>query len=113
LRSSVFNLRPAVLLDEGLDPELQSGALYDSLLKDIEGCDLFLVVGTSLKTNGILNLARDIAEKVHESEGAVIYIDSTELKKGSFKTCVDFHFQMDVQACMTAVMDKMDKVCYF
>lgn len=111
-RGQIYNLRPAVLLNESIDPELlYDGTLYDSLMEEVGGSDLLLIVGTSLKTDSAFNLVRDLAETVHNSEGAVVLIDTAELKKGRLAQLVDFHLQMDAQVCAEAILSTIKKVC--
>lgn len=106
----VHNLRPAVLLDESLDPELQGGELFESLVQKAKECDLLLIAGASLVTESIHHLVRDIAAVVHNADGAVVLIDTIAGKKNRFQQYVDFHLQMDVQSCSEAIMQVMDKV---
>jgi NAD-dependent SIR2 family protein deacetylase len=110
VRSLVHYLRPAVLLDENIDLEVQIGELYDLLIQVVKECDLLLIVGTSMRTNATSSLVQDLAGTIHQYDGVVVYIDIAELKPGRFKGYVDFHLKMDVHQCAIAVMEAMDKV---
>lgn len=112
VRGQVHQLRAAVLLDESLDPELQLGYLESSLFDDTKGCDTMLIVGTSLKTKAAYDLVCELASTVHDSEGAVIYIEQSDLKVSRFGRFVDFHLKVDLQECCAAIGRTMDQVRY-
>lgn len=97
-------------MDEGFDPEIQSGYLETALFNEVNGCDTMLILGTSLKTKGPYDLVLDLANAVHDSEGLVIYVGHSELKPSRFGKLVDFHLKVDLQECCGAIMRQMDKV---
>ncbi|KAG8762684.1 hypothetical protein FRC11_008067 [Ceratobasidium sp. 423] len=57
--------------------------------------DLFIIAGTTLKTEGTLKLVKAMAQNVHHHGGVVIYVDRGGLSK-RLSTFVDVHFRMDV-----------------
>ncbi|EUC54297.1 hypothetical protein RSOL_036600, partial [Rhizoctonia solani AG-3 Rhs1AP] len=57
--------------------------------------DLFIIAGTTLKTQGTLKLVKAMAQNVHQHGGAVIYVDLGEPSK-KILAFVDVHFRMDV-----------------
>lgn len=105
-------LRPAVLLGERIDLELLFGSCNEALMEEVKGADLLLVAATSLKRDA-LDLVGQLAGKVHESEGAVVMIDSAEFSPGMLSLWVDFYLQMDVQVCAEAITAILDKVMPF
>jgi NAD-dependent SIR2 family protein deacetylase len=110
-------LRPAVLLDERIDVDLQVGEQGDALLKSAEQCDLLLIAGTSLKSKHMMNLVQDIARIVHKAGGAVVLIDIAPINMRKWKSYIDFHLQVDIEQCAERIMAEMDKVggirCFF
>ncbi|KAG8691689.1 hypothetical protein FRC11_012894 [Ceratobasidium sp. 423] len=57
--------------------------------------DLFVIAGTTLKTQGTLKLVKAMSQNVRHHGGAVIYVDRGEPSK-KFSSFVDVHFRMDV-----------------
>ncbi|KAG8721069.1 hypothetical protein FRC08_016042, partial [Ceratobasidium sp. 394] len=106
--SEPYPLRPAVLLNGQIDPSLEVGYLHDQLMKDADGSDTLLIMGTTLKGEAY-EVIRDIANVVHESEGVVIYVDLSSIKSERHRRAIDYHLCMDVQEVSTAIMTAMDK----
>ncbi|KAG8721964.1 hypothetical protein FRC08_008358 [Ceratobasidium sp. 394] len=106
--SEPYSLRPAVLLNGQIDPNLQVGYLHDQLMKDVEGSDTLLIMGTTLKGEAY-EVIRDIANMVHESEGVVIYVDLSSIKSERHRRSIDYHLRIDVQEVSMAIMAAMDK----
>ncbi|KAG8734299.1 hypothetical protein FRC10_011774 [Ceratobasidium sp. 414] len=105
-------LRPAVLLDGQFEYELKAGYLVTTVAHEVEDCDTLLVVGTRLKGE-TWTLVRDLARIVREREGAVVYLDRTDLspvRSNHFNAVFDFHLKMDVQTCAQAMLEILDKV---
>ncbi|KAG9078472.1 hypothetical protein FRC06_008345, partial [Ceratobasidium sp. 370] len=79
-------------------------------MHDAEECDTLLVVGTTLR-NDVGQLVKDLALRVHENEGAVVYIDQADTSNKSLAACrhhIDYHIMMDAQECAQAILDAMD-----
>ncbi|KAG8732399.1 hypothetical protein FRC10_000948 [Ceratobasidium sp. 414] len=102
-------LRPSVRWDESLDPDFLIDELYTSFPQEIEGCDALLIIGTRPTGSAYTSIVPEIARKVHEFEGAVVFVDPSPLPTGEFKDRVDFHLQMDVQLCSKAIMQALDR----
>ncbi|KAG8737093.1 hypothetical protein FRC10_008585 [Ceratobasidium sp. 414] len=90
---------------EEVDISEEGNGLAAKLDEDSQ-VDLLLIVGTSLKTDGLFKLVKLMAQEVHAAGGAVIYVDKRNagLKFSSF---VDMHFQMDIDtwsSCMLSTI---------
>jgi NAD-dependent SIR2 family protein deacetylase len=109
-KASSRPLRPAVLLDERIDVDLQVGEQGDALLKSAERCDLLLIAGTSLKSKYMMNLVQDITRIVHKAGGAVVLIDIAPINMRKWKSSIDFHLQVDIEQCAERIMAEMDTV---
>jgi NAD-dependent SIR2 family protein deacetylase len=103
-------LRPAVLLDERIDFELEAGQQLVQLLSSTDNAELFLIVGTSLKSDAVNNIIRDVARAVHSTGGAVVYIDRQAPNKRKWNQYIDFHLQVDIEDCATRLLQSMDMV---
>lgn len=106
------HLRPAVLLDGEFEYELKAGYLVTTLMHEAEECDTLLVAGTRLKGD-TWTLVRELARIVREQEGAVVYLDRSDLspvRSNNFGAVFDFHLKMDVQTCARAMLEALDKV---
>ncbi|KAG8762682.1 hypothetical protein FRC11_008065 [Ceratobasidium sp. 423] len=97
--NTVYDLRPAVYLDERLVPDLQDVKSRIELLSLASSCQVLLIVGTSLSTPQAFQLVVELADKVHESEGVVVFINTKDLSKSRIAHFVDYHLQMDAQVC--------------
>ncbi|KAG8737869.1 hypothetical protein FRC10_007578 [Ceratobasidium sp. 414] len=84
--------------------------MHTRLLHDAEDCDTLLIVGTTLR-NDIGQLVKDLALRIHENEGAVVYIDQADTSSKSLTACrqhIDYHLMLDVQECSHAILHAMD-----
>ncbi|KAG8708909.1 hypothetical protein FRC08_018644, partial [Ceratobasidium sp. 394] len=57
---------------------------------------LLLVVGTSMKVQGIESMVRTLAKGVHDRGGLVVYVDRSDLAS-SWRNVFDLHIQGDIQ----------------
>ncbi|RKP31860.1 DHS-like NAD/FAD-binding domain-containing protein, partial [Metschnikowia bicuspidata] len=84
LTGSIGILRPNIVLYGENHPQseiLTKGLNLDITLK----CDLLLIMGTSLKVDGVKKLVRSVAKGVHELGGHVIFVNKTPVTKQWFK----------------------------
>ncbi|KDN36769.1 hypothetical protein RSAG8_10633, partial [Rhizoctonia solani AG-8 WAC10335] len=79
-------------------------------IKDFH-CDskLLLIVGAQSKDPDLLNLTRDLAMSVHDSDGAVIYIDSVALPGAQYDH-IDIQLQADIQETLGEVLRQMPRL---
>jgi NAD-dependent SIR2 family protein deacetylase len=75
-------------------------------------CDLFLVVGISLRHVALNALIYDIACTVRGRRGAVIYVDPRENIGRNIESYVDFHFKVTSEEFAQRVMAVMSKVIH-
>ncbi|KAG8721437.1 hypothetical protein FRC08_012999 [Ceratobasidium sp. 394] len=109
-RTTPQPLTHCTILDGRLDPDFCLDYMHTQLLHDAEDCDTLLIAGTTLR-NDIVQLVKDLAEKIHENEGAVVYIDQADTSSKSLTACrqlIDYHLMMDVQECALAILQAMD-----
>ncbi|KAG8721234.1 hypothetical protein FRC08_014786 [Ceratobasidium sp. 394] len=103
-------LTHCTILDGRLDPDFCLDYMHTRLMHDVDDCDTLLIVGTTLR-NDIGQLVKDIASKVHDNEGAVVYIDKADTSTKSLAACrqhIDYHLMMDAQECAQAILNAMD-----
>lgn len=80
LTGNIGILRPNIVLYGENHP--QSEILAKGLNIDIGmKCDLLLIMGTSLKVDGVKKLVRSIAKGVHERGGHVIFVNKTPVSR--------------------------------
>ncbi|KAG9090148.1 hypothetical protein FS749_000786 [Ceratobasidium sp. UAMH 11750] len=99
------NLRPAVRWDGSLDPDFLIEELYTSFPEEIKGCDTLLIIGTPPTGLAYTSIVPEIARRVHELEGVVVFIDPSPLPENEFKDRVDYHLQMDIQLCCKVILE--------
>ncbi|KAG9097262.1 hypothetical protein FRC06_007755 [Ceratobasidium sp. 370] len=99
-------LRPAV--QDYLGVDLAMGEGRANILQAAAGCQLFLILGASLKEADVLELTRDIASAVHENYGAVVYVDPEPLQGRHTYGHIDLHLQSEVQQTITRVLEEMN-----
>jgi NAD-dependent SIR2 family protein deacetylase len=73
-------------------------------------CELLLVVGVSLKASVMFDLVYDLAAKVHEQYGAVIYVGQDSIRGRNTNHTIDFHLRVDVEDFSARVRVAMDQV---
>ncbi|KAF8697093.1 hst3 protein, partial [Rhizoctonia solani] len=101
-------LRPAIYLTIPNDL-YPGGNLQAELIAAAGQCELLLVVGFSLKSTDMFDLVYDLASKIHERYGAVIYIDPEPIQGRNTKHVIDFHLQVDVEEFLARVQYAMDE----
>ncbi|KAG8722665.1 hypothetical protein FRC08_014410 [Ceratobasidium sp. 394] len=99
-------LRAAVQNHLGAD--LVAGDGRARLVEAAAECQLLLIVGTSLKLDGLLDLTRELAEQIHLRYGAVVYIHPEPLKGRHTYTHIDFHLASDVLGVVGRITDAMN-----
>ncbi|KAG8691687.1 hypothetical protein FRC11_012892 [Ceratobasidium sp. 423] len=112
--NTIYNLRPAVYLDERLVPDLHDVEVRAGLLSEASSCQVLLIAGTSLSTPQVYQLVLELAEKIQASEGVVVFINTKTTLKGRILRCFDYYLQIDVQHCAQFISNLIAKqVCYF
>ncbi|KAG8713536.1 hypothetical protein FRC09_018610 [Ceratobasidium sp. 395] len=105
-RRPVGHLIPDVLFNHEEIDFSQEGTGLAVMLDNDSRVDLLLVVGTSLRTDGLFKIVKLMAQSVHAVGGAVVYVD--RCAAGSrLSGFMDMHFQMDIDAwssCMLSVL---------
>ncbi|KAG8720296.1 hypothetical protein FRC09_009789 [Ceratobasidium sp. 395] len=94
-------LPPGLLLPEILhnedSREIQSNGLsLDELERSDGSASLLLVIGTSIKTDGAAKLVKSLSRKVHDSGGAVVYIDRGKLAESTWARYFDVQLRTDI-----------------
>lgn len=93
LTGNIGILRPNIVLYGENHP--QSEILAKGLNIDISmKCDLLLIMGTSLKVDGVKKLVRSIAKGVHERGGHVVFVNKTPVSK-QWAKFIDFEVLCD------------------
>ncbi|KAG9084831.1 hypothetical protein FS749_004918, partial [Ceratobasidium sp. UAMH 11750] len=108
-RKRIGYLTPKVLLNEEPLVDIQHHIDLASLTKKDSKVDLLLVVATSLRSNGPLNLLKSMARTIRERGGAIVYIDQTAASR-QLSSLFDMQLQVDVQhwaASMLAFAQKL------
>ncbi|RKO83101.1 DHS-like NAD/FAD-binding domain-containing protein, partial [Blyttiomyces helicus] len=100
---TVGRLRPNIILYN--EPHPSGDQIADFASHDVKKRpDLLIVMGTSLKVDGLKTLVKDMARKVHELErGRVIFINATEVGVKEWGDVFDFH----ILGSTDAVVDRL------
>jgi NAD-dependent SIR2 family protein deacetylase len=76
-----------------------------SELLDLAGtCQVLLIAGTSVSTPHIYQLFLELADRIHASDGVVVFINTKDMSKGRIGHSVDFYLQLDLQLCARFMM---------
>lgn len=93
LTGSIGMLRPDIVLYGENHPQseiLARGLNIDMSMK----CDLLLIMGTSLKVDGVKKLVRNLGKTIRERGGKVIFVNKTPLSK-QWANLVDYEVLCD------------------
>ncbi|KAK4206225.1 DHS-like NAD/FAD-binding domain-containing protein [Rhypophila decipiens] len=103
--SAIGRLRLDIVLYDELDPRAESISAvvrYDQSLR----LDVFLIMGTSLATDGVRRLLRDFAEVIHERRvGKVVFVNLTKPAK-SWDNVIDYWIKWDCDAWVGDLMER-------
>ncbi|KAM7210071.1 DHS-like NAD/FAD-binding domain containing protein [Rhypophila decipiens] len=103
--SAIGRLRLDIVLYDELDPRAESISAvvrYDQSLR----LDVFLIMGTSLTTDGVRRLLRDFAEVIHERRvGKVVFVNLTKPAK-SWDNVIDYWIKWDCDAWVGDLMER-------
>jgi hypothetical protein len=101
-------LRPAV--QDSLGSSILFGDDRALLQQTVESSQLLLILGAPPKSPELVQLTRDLAASIHETYGAVIYVDPEPLQGRHMYDYIDLHLQSDVQEAIAEVMQEMNRV---
>lgn len=93
LTGNIGFLRPDIVLYGENHPQseiLAKGLNIDMSMK----CDLLLIMGTSLKVDGVKKLVRSLSKSIHDRDGKVIFVNKTPLSK-QWASMVDYEVLCD------------------
>lgn len=93
LTGSIGMLRPDIVLYGENHPQLEilaKGLNMDLNLK----ADLLIIMGTSLKVDGVKKVVRTLAKNIHDKGGKVIFVNKTPLAK-NWDSVVDYEVLSD------------------
>lgn len=88
---------PSILFNEDSAEILQKGRSLDEMVADDSSTDLLLVIGTTLRTDGIAKLVKTLAKGVRDAGGAVLYVNRDSLPPRTWGALVDLHIQIDIE----------------
>lgn len=93
LTGNIGLLRPDIVLYGENHP--QSDILAQGLNVDLKSKpDLLIVMGTSLKVDGVKKLVKSLSTSIHAKGGKVIFINKTPLSK-QWENCIDYEILSD------------------
>lgn len=96
-RRGVGSLVPRILFNEDSAEITQNGKSLKEMIADDSSTDLLLVIGTSLRTNGIAKLVKSLARGTHGAGGAVLYVNKDPLSASAWGTSIDLHIKIDIE----------------
>ncbi|KAG8722660.1 hypothetical protein FRC08_014405 [Ceratobasidium sp. 394] len=89
-------LMPNVVFNHGCREHECAGLTLGELEKVDGRAELLLVIGTSISTQGTARLVRSLAKRVHQSGGAVLYINRTGLSSARWIDHFDAHLETEI-----------------
>lgn len=94
LTGNIGMLRPNIVLYGENHP--QSEILANGLNKDVNlKPDLFIIMGTSLKVDGIKRLVKTLAQSVHNRGGTVLFVNKTPISQAMWSNIIDYEILCD------------------
>lgn len=68
--------------------------------------DLMLILGTSLKVDGLKRLVREFANSIHFRNGKVVFINLTKAAESTWKDVIDYWVEMDCDAWIADMKER-------
>lgn len=94
LTGNIGILRPGIVLYGENHP--QSDILTQGLNIDIRSKpDLLIIMGTSLKVDGVKKLVKGLATSIHEKGGKVLFINKTPVSSSQWESHIDYQILCD------------------
>lgn len=100
-------LRPNIVLYGENHPSSESIAQGLNLDISRGRSDFFIIMGTSLKVDGIRKVVRQIAKQVHERGGIVLLINKTSIGDSSWHGLIDYHILTDCDSWVTYLQEQL------
>ncbi|GEQ67371.1 hypothetical protein JCM33374_g1035 [Metschnikowia sp. JCM 33374] len=105
LTGNIGILRPDIVLYGEHHP--QSEILTKGLNIDLSmRCDLVLIMGTSLKVDGVKKLVRSMCKNVHDRGGKVVFVNKTPVAK-QFSGLIDYEVLCDCDDFVRALRNEI------
>ena len=103
---TIGTLRPNILLfGETTHPSV---AVVKSIEVDLsKRVDLLLIIGTSLKVDGMKTLVKHFAKVVHSNKGVVIFLNKDRISKRDWEAVIDYWVQGDCDAWAKELVARM------
>lgn len=100
LTGNIGILRPAIVLYGENHP--QAEILAQGLNCDVRARpDMLIIMGTSLRVDGVKKLVKSLASAVHEKGGKVIFVNKTPLAKTTWDNIIDYEVLCDCDDFVT------------
>lgn len=94
LTGNIGMLRPNIVLYGENHP--QAEILANGLNKDINlRPDLFIIMGTSLRVDGVKKLVKSLAQSVHNRGGTVLFVNKTPVSQAMWSNIIDYEILCD------------------
>lgn len=100
-------LRPNIVLYGENHPSSESIAQGLNLDISRGRPDLFIIMGTSLKVDGIRKVVRQIAKQVHDRGGIVLLINKTTIGDSSWHGLIDYQILTDCDSWVTYLQEEL------
>ncbi|GAV51678.1 hypothetical protein ZYGR_0AF01490 [Zygosaccharomyces rouxii] len=100
-------LRPNIVLYGENHPSSESIAQGLNLDISRGRSDFFIIMGTSLKVDGIRKVVRQIAKQVHERGGIVLLINKTSIGDSSWHGLIDYQILTDCDSWVTHLQEQL------
>lgn len=80
------------------------------MLEEADQAELCIVTGVPLQCDSMFDLVCELASRVRERSGAVLYIDQQRIKGRNMENFIDMHLQADIEICAARIMQKMEEI---
>lgn len=107
--STVGFLKPNIVLYGENHPHLEN--IAKGLSQDMnKNPQLLIIMGTSLKVDGVKRLVREMAKKIHLRDGLVIFVNKQPVAQASWDKIIDYHIQADCDDWCNFLESKVPKL---
>ena len=101
----VGKLRPDIVLYG--EPHPQADRIDPIVRHDIAiAPDIMLILGTSLRVDGLKRIIKEFANAIHFKSGKIIYINFTRAAESTWKDVIDFWVEMDCDGWVSDLKER-------
>ncbi|KAF8597005.1 DHS-like NAD/FAD-binding domain-containing protein [Ceratobasidium sp. AG-I] len=103
-------LLPNIVFNEDSIEHLHNEQPLSDILKADGQAGLLLVIGTTLRIDGMVKLVKSLARSVKKSGGAVLYVNRDPLPASAWRTYFDLHIETDIDEWADDLLSRIPEI---